>query len=347
MKKRLEWFIVPCVATMFAGNPVSLHAQEQAKAKRNLNVVIAQSHDDEAKGLRDKVAKELENSGISEDIKSRILKDIEEALGKGQKKLSLKSKKSTDKVTEEEELDAAEAKLRRLRLAEANEAGEAKEMALRMLERVERLNPGKGFTTHLFVDPKNDTYRIGVQCIQSEVDEKGDDKDDDNDNDGGEKSEAKEGLEVKAVFEDSPAMKAGLEEGDILLKVDGTKINKISDLTNALQEAGKEEKEVTIEAKRDEKVISVTVKPTKMKSSDIGLENIRLALPTEGFVFNEEAMKNVQEQAQKIASGAAGSAHVLSLKSDSEALKKDLAELKSEMAELKKMIKELTGKKPE
>jgi C-terminal processing protease CtpA/Prc len=345
MKKRLEWFIVPCVATMFAGNPVSLHAQETPKAKRNLNVVIHHSQDDdEAKNVRDKVAKELEKSGISEEIKARILKDVHEALSKAQKKLTLKSKKSLEEA--ESEVVAAKEQAIKLKeqakrskdqaMKQAEDAVAAKEMAVQMLERVERLNPGKGFTTHLFVDPKNDSYRIGVQCIQAEVEE------------GDDEPEVKEGLEVQAVFDDSPAKKAGLEEGDVLLTIDSTKINKISDLTNALQEAGKKEKEVTIEAKRDEKVISVTVKPTKMKSSDIGLENIRLSLPTEGFVVSEEALKNVQERLNNLGTAEkVGSTQVWNFKSDSDALKKDLEELKSDMAELKKMIKELAGKKSE
>ena len=318
MKKRLEWFVVPCVATMFAGNAVNLHAQDTPKAKQRVNVVINHAHDDEAKNLREKVSKELANSGVSDEIKARILKDVEEALSKVQKKLTVKSTKSADEAES------------------AADAGKLIPKLNPMLNKVEMMNSANGFTTHFFVDPKNDSYRIGVQCIQSEVE------------DGDDESDAKEGLEVKAVFDDSPAKKAGIAEGDVLLTVDATKINKITDLTNALQEAGKKEKEVTIEAKRDEKVISLTVKPTKMKSSDIGLENIRLSLPTEGFVVDDEVMKSVQEQMKKIGSrDAVSSSQVWSIKSDSEELKKDLAELKSEMAELKKMIKDLATKKPE
>jgi PDZ domain len=314
MKKRLEWFIVPCVATMFAGNAVNLQAQDTPKAKQRVNVVVNHSHEDEIKNLRDKVSKELVNSGVSDEIKERILKDVEDALSKAQKKAIVKSAKSADK--EDSAADASK--------------------LIPWLERVERMNPANGLTTHFFVDPRNDSYRIGVQCIQSGAE------------DGDDKSEKKEGLEVKAVVDESPAKKAGIEEGDVLLTVDATKINHISDLTNALQEAGKKEKEVTIEAKRDEKVISLTVKPTKMKSSDIGLENIRLSLPTEGFVVNDEVMKTVEEQMKKFgAANAASSSQVWSIKSDSEELKKDLAELKSEMAELKKMIQDLAGKKSE
>ena len=103
-----------------------------------------------------------------------------------------------------------------------------------------------------------------------------------------------------------------------------------------------------VERKRNEKVVNVTVKPTKMKSSDIELENIQLSLPTGGFVFdNPESVKTFQEQMKKWSPGNRpnGGAQVWSFQGDSGKLKKDIEELKSELAELKTMIKELVGKK--
>ena len=187
------------------------------------------------------------------------------------------------------------------------------------------------YTTHFFRDPKNDGYRIGIQCIQVE--------------DGDDKSEVKPGLEVKAVVDDSPAKKAGIAQGDILVSVNGTKISKIVDLTNALQEAGKNEKEVTIEFKRDEKVISVTVKPTKMKASDVELENIHLTLPTGGYVFDGGTRSLFRDRLGFAGSGDPNGAQVLNLHSNSFDFKKDIDELKSELADLKKMIKELVERR--
>ena len=100
MKSRLEWFIVPCVASMFGGNAVSLNAQDPSKAKRNLNVVVHQVTDEvDANSVRDKVAKELANSGIPEEAKARILKDVEAALSKA-KDAAKKVKKATAKGIE-------------------------------------------------------------------------------------------------------------------------------------------------------------------------------------------------------------------------------------------------------
>ena len=52
MKKRLEWFIVPCVATMFGGSTLTVNAQDPPKLRR---VVVHQVHGDvDAKSIRDK-----------------------------------------------------------------------------------------------------------------------------------------------------------------------------------------------------------------------------------------------------------------------------------------------------
>lgn len=313
MNIRLEWFIVPCVATVFGGSALTLNAQDPPKLRR---VVVNQVQGDvDAKSIRDKVAKELENAGISEEAKASILKNVEDALSKA-KDAGKKAKKAIEVELKATDGDAKEVKETRIEIR--NHAGSP------VTENV--------FTTHFFRDPKNDGYRIGIQCIQVD--------------DGDDNAEAKPGLEVKAVVDDSPAKKAGIEQGDILVSVNGSKISKIVDLTNALQEAGKSEKEVTIEFKRDEKNLSVTVKPTKIKASDVELENIQLTLPTGGYVVDAEAMKSVLGQMKKWGPKEMPlGAHFLNLQSNSVDLKKDIDELKSELANLKKMIKELVDKK--
>ncbi len=314
MKTRLEWFIVPCVASMFGGNAMNLNAQDPPKAKRNLNVVLHQVTDEvDAKSIREKVAKELANSGISEETKARILKDVEDALNKA-KDAAKKAKRAAAKGIENAEKAVEEA-------------------VIKIQNHANSPGTSHAFTTQFFRDTKGDGFRIGVQCIQEE--------------DGNDETETKPGLEVKTVVDDSPAHKAGIKEGDFLVTVDANRITKIGDLTNALQEAGKKEKEVTIELKRDDKNIIVTVKPTKMKFSDSELQNIQLALPTGGFVVDAEAMKSFQEQMKKWSPGKMpnGGPQVWNFQKDSTDLKKDLDDLKSEMAELKKMLKEMVDKK--
>ena len=298
MKRTLEWFIVPCVATIFGSGALTANAHDPSKLRR---VVVGQVQNEvDAKGLSERIAKELEKSGIAAEDVVRILKDVEDSLKKA-RGIASKAKKSVEVELKWKPSSPVAQKL---------------------------------FTTHFFRDPKSDGFRIGIQCSQVGTEEGDDEK------------ESKPGLEVKAVFDDSPAKKAGIEAGDILVSVNGAKIQKIVDLTDAVQEAGKNEKEVTIEVKRDEKVVSVTVKPTKMKSSDIELENIDL-FPTEGYVFDGDTLKSFQEQIKKLnpknlPNGVSG---VWNFQSHSVDLKKDMDELKSEIAELKKLIKELVDKK--
>ena len=321
MKMRLEWFIAPCVASIIGGTSLSLHAQDAAKVKRNLNVVVNHIQEGaDAEGIRAKVAKELEKSGISEETKARILKDVEEALNNAKAGAN-----KTKKVAEKQAKQATDA----AKFAEG-------EIAWR-----ETPANANSFTTKLFASPRGDGYRIGIQCNAPESEE------------GEVGSEGKVGLEVQAVVDDSPAEKAGILEGDFLLTVNGAKISKIADLTKEVQEAGKADKEVTIELKRDEKTVNVSVKPTKMKTSDVELENIRLSLPTGGFVFDADAFKGhmseqMKEQLKKYVMpgvGQGGAGQVFKFESDSSDLKKEMAELKSEMADLKKMLKEMINKK--
>jgi len=303
MKMRLKWFIAPCVASMMGGTSLSLYAQNELKVTRTLNVVVQRDQDGaDADGIRAKVARELEKSGISEETKTRILKDVEDALSNAKAGLT-KAKKVLEKESQRAKAVAKDATEEQLK------------------KRVLLLGNSGSFTTQFFVSPKGDGYRIGIQCNAVETE------------DGHEAVEGKQGLEVQTVVDDSPAAKAGILEGDFLMTVNRTKIAKLMDLTKEVQEAGMEGKEITIELSRNEKVVNVAVKPTKMKSSDVELENIRLAIPAGGFVFDAPA-------------GGVGSAEqVFGFRNDSADLKKEMAELKSEMADLKKLLKEMIDKK--
>ena len=315
MRTRLEWFVVPCVASMFAGNAITVNAQDAPKSKRNINFVWTNETDDwDAKTVRDRVAKELENSGVSEEIKAKIMKDVEAALNTAAKEIGKRGKSAAKKAEDAVE-NAKEG---------AKQSEGASEQALKSQQ--------NRWTTQLFRDPKGESFQIGVQCVQV------------SDEDGDEAAGKTQGLEVKAVFDSSPANKAGIAEGDVLLSVDLTRISTIADLTSALQSAGMKDAEVVIELKREGEKTKVKVKPTKMKSADLELESIRLAFPTEGFVVGEEEMKKYEGQQMKkwIPSVTPnGGAQMLGLNGITDAVKKDMDELKSELAEMKKMIREI------
>ncbi len=63
----------------------------------------------------------------------------------------------------------------------------------------------------------------------------------------------------EAVVKDSPAYKAGLKEGDVILEIDGRKINKENNLTNLIREY-KVGEIVTLKIDREGKIFEVKVK---------------------------------------------------------------------------------------
>ncbi len=70
---------------------------------------------------------------------------------------------------------------------------------------------------------------------------------------------------VVSVFEDSPAKKAGLEVGDIILKVDGESFEgkNSADISNYIKDSGKEKIVLTI--KRDEEEQDITINLSKVE----------------------------------------------------------------------------------
>jgi membrane-associated protease RseP (regulator of RpoE activity) len=70
------------------------------------------------------------------------------------------------------------------------------------------------------------------------------------------------GAVIEEVIPDSPAAKAGLKEGDIILKIDGTKIESDRDIRKTLREM-ENPKEMTLDVLRDGKPLTVRVTPEK------------------------------------------------------------------------------------
>jgi serine protease Do len=70
------------------------------------------------------------------------------------------------------------------------------------------------------------------------------------------------GLLVAKVLEDSPAEKAGLEVGDVIVSADGERVERVSALQRLIQEKDKGEK-ITLEFIRDKKIKTVEVEVEK------------------------------------------------------------------------------------
>jgi membrane-associated protease RseP (regulator of RpoE activity) len=95
------------------------------------------------------------------------------------------------------------------------------------------------------------------------------------------------GVMINEVRADSPAAKAGLKAGDIIVEVDGKEVKADGDLIRAIQE--KKEGDVTITIVRDRHRQTIRVTPEEVKG---GFDNMRFNFPqTSDGVFSPGSMR--------------------------------------------------------
>jgi serine protease Do len=82
----------------------------------------------------------------------------------------------------------------------------------------------------------------------------------------------KEGVLVRSVLKDSPAEKAGMRAGDVVVKVDERTVTSPREITSALRAAaGDGKKTVTVSLMRDKKPLAVTVAVEDAKAEEVRL----------------------------------------------------------------------------
>ena len=159
---------------------------------------------------------------------------------------------------------------------------------------------------------------------------------------GGATAEGKSvrGLIVERIMDESPASEAGIEQGDVILMINGKEAKDFASLQEAVQQAGKEDRSVKLKLERDGKELTVKIKP--VESADVGPRSFDLVPPIgsvlpldmpgggmlEGRVVEGLRMLSPMEFGGKA----------------SEQTTKEIAELKEEIQELKEMVKKLLEK---
>ena len=76
-----------------------------------------------------------------------------------------------------------------------------------------------------------------------------------------------EGVLITNVEGNSPAAKAGLEAGDVIIKVDGNRVRTLSELRNQLRRAKREEKAVALSVLRKGSEMSLNIDPRRGRST--------------------------------------------------------------------------------
>lgn len=164
-------------------------------------------------------------------------------------------------------------------------------------------------------------FRIGLSVLTPE--------------EGSETSEQSDsnGLVVDRVMEDSPAAEAGIQEGDIILAINGQDAKSFKALQEAVQEAGKEDRALKLKLQRDGKEMTLKVKPTK--SEETATMNFRIMPQAGSILLPTPELQGQGGNAFRIEiPGQAGEA-------SQSRTDKEIAELKEEVQELKKMVKQL------
>ncbi len=75
-------------------------------------------------------------------------------------------------------------------------------------------------------------------------------------------SDSERQLVISDVFPGSPAAEADLQSGDVIHKIDGEAVTDAADVTRRVDQAGQEQKSLTLEIVRDDEVLTVEVKPS-------------------------------------------------------------------------------------
>ena len=157
-----------------------------------------------------------------------------------------------------------------------------------------------------------------------------------------------EGLIVERVMEDSPASQAGVEENDVIIKINGNKAEAFTQLQEAVQQAGGADKPVEIVLDRDGKVMTVQVKP--MKSEEAGAYSFSV-MPQAGSIVSGEDLEGLQSgvfsfgqaipmvPGMQVMPGFQGGLAIQPV--DNSELKSQIASLREEVSELKGMLKKL------
>lgn len=148
-------------------------------------------------------------------------------------------------------------------------------------------------------------------------------------------------VEVEEVFDDSPAAKAGLKRGDVIVSVNGNDLQQSGKLIEVVQEAGVDSKQVKFTVNRDGEVITVDVQPSVAEEALTGMpENLtaRLKMLESGggqaFLFDGDSKKDLSEMTFRVQGKSEGM----------QELRDDVESLKSDMKDIKSMLKKLLDK---
>jgi membrane-associated protease RseP (regulator of RpoE activity) len=305
---------------------VQVVGQEEAQQTTQTVTVVVSDDGGKSEKALDQIRNQLKNSGLPEESQKKILAQVEEALAH--------ASAATAEVTKAGKAAANAAKEAAEQLGKSLPANKMMPSIQLNMEDLQNRIEGKlkgrlqlggpQFQLGVGTGP---SYRIGISLAQKQQEDDDDDEDEDDDEDDEDDDEQVEGMVVEQVMDDSPASKAGIEPGDVIVSVNGKGLRDFTQLQRVVREAGESDKALVLTLRRDGKDKKIKIKPVKTEESDVSVMEMEL-LPQQGVFLNGLPLSSF---------GATDA-------SCSEDLKKEIAELRDEIGELKKMVKKLLEK---
>lgn len=357
MRKNWNWMHVGArlgvanlaVCTSLLSAPVLFASDDPPEVKTESNVQVVVTSSDSG-DLLEQVRKALEDSKVAPEKRTKIMEQLKSTV---EKTKLFKVQEAGDvtelpkRVLEITQSALATADAKGTEQSEGNVLEINVDQDGKQTTRFLRLNNGQ--VSGRLISPlakQGEVYRIGVALVQlpSEGDEGSDEPKESKD----ESVKVLKGVVVESTMSESPAEKVGIKKGDIIISANKKEITAHTDLMEMIQESGKNEKPLELTVRRDGETMTVEVKPTKMKPSDIAMETIELALPkAEGFLLNSKELAERFKDVESMRNAQMDPAVFLQALRVAEpsGLSKEVAELKEEIAELKKLVKELVEKK--
>ncbi len=230
-------------------------------------------------------------------------------------------------------LDGLEGEIREKVLKQLKEHGVSGDEISGLMEKLSdesgvktlRLNPGKLFS-QVNLEPR---YVLGI-ALQTAGDEWSEEE-------GSEEKDQTNGrLTIAEVMEGSAAETAGLEEGDVIISVDGDEVESPQSVIEKVQVAGKEDRKVKVIVLRDNEEKTIEVQPKKEEMAQ-ALESLPADIQMKLDNLPEGVMGGfVLPQGQNRFLWKSDEAN-----EDLEELKEEMDELKKELKEIKKLLKSL------